>query len=247
MYHPFTIGETIRKAWDILRKNIITIVVYSSIAVVFIVLVAYLNESINPEQNFLISALLYLLILCIQGYTTLGLYKLIFTLIDSEYHEFELTQVLPRFRLILNFIGLALLVAVTVFTYQAIVLGILLVNYDLAQEIVKTIGSLLTLYLSLRCMFCLCFIADDHSGPVESLKQSFYLTRGHLLQILGILFIIILLIAIPALIAKFFGSTVIFGILLIVTYPFVNIILATTYRKLVYSTKDVDDDVSETL
>lgn len=247
MYHPFTIGETISAAWDILKKNFITIVVYSTIAVVFIVLVAFLNESINTEQNFLISALLYLLILCIQGYTTLGLYKLIFTLMDSEYYEFEVSQVLPRFRLIVNFIALSLLVGIAVFIYQAIILGVLLDNYILAQNIVKTIGSLVTIYLALRCMFCLCFIADEHSGPVESLVQSFRLTRGHLLQILGILFIIILLIAIPALIAKALAAPVIFGVLIIVTYPFVNIILATTYRKLVYSNKDVDDDVSETL
>lgn len=246
MYHPFTIGETVKSAWDILKKNFVTIVVYSAIAVVFIVLIAYVNEFINPDQ-FGISLLLYLLILLIQGYTTLGLYKLIFTLIDSEYYEFEFSQVLPKFRLVINFVALSFLFAVLAVIYKSFIIEGLLANYYLAQQLIKTIGSLVILYLALRCMFCLCFIADDHSGPLESLRQSFDLTRGYLLKILGILLIIILLIAIPAIISNYIGSPILFGVLLIMIYPFVNIILATTYRKLVYSHMDVDDNISETL
>ncbi|NNU33951.1 hypothetical protein HK413_06925 [Mucilaginibacter sp. S1162] len=36
------------------------------------------------------------------------------------------------------------------------------------------------------------------------------------------------------------------SIAIIFTYPFVNILLAVTYRKLVYSHQDVDDDIAET-
>ena len=55
--------------------------------------------------------------------------------------------------------------------------------------------------------------------------------------------IILLLIALPAIIAQYYPFV---SITIIFTYPFVNIILAVTYRKLVYSHQDVDDDIAET-
>ena len=93
-------------------------------------------------------------------------------------------------------------------------------------------------------MFFICFIVDDNSGPFESLGQSFFITKNNILKILALLAIIIVLIAIPVLIALVFS---LFGIALIITYPFVNIILIVAYRKLVYSHKDIEDDLSETL
>jgi len=55
--------------------------------------------------------------------------------------------------------------------------------------------------------------------------------------------IILLLIALPATLSQKFP---IIYVTIIFTYPFVNIILAVTYRKLVYSHQDVDDDIAET-
>ena len=92
-------------------------------------------------------------------------------------------------------------------------------------------------------MFFNTFIVDDHSGPIESLRQSFRLTKGYLLKILLILFIILFLIGLPAQIALYYRLA---SITLAFTYPFVNIILAVTYRKLVYSHQDVDDNLNET-
>jgi uncharacterized membrane protein len=93
------------------------------------------------------------------------------------------------------------------------------------------------MYLALRYMFCVCFIVDDDSGPFESLRQSFAITKGNLTKIILILLISIALIA-AGFIALFIG--------IIITYPLVNIILVVTYRKLVYSHLDVDDDIAET-
>ncbi|MEB0249545.1 hypothetical protein QN344_05325, partial [Mucilaginibacter sp. 5B2] len=81
------------------------------------------------------------------------------------------------------------------------------------------------------------------SGPIESLKQSFELTRGYILKVVLILGIIILLIALPAKLAQYYP---VISIAILFTYPFVNIILAVTYRKLIYSHQDVDDDIAET-
>jgi uncharacterized membrane protein len=42
----------------------------------------------------------------------------------------------------------------------------------------------------------------------------------------------------------FVGSFTIVGIIFVI--PFVNILLTVTYRKLVYSHQDIDDDIAET-
>ncbi|RYE11870.1 MAG: hypothetical protein EOP44_00205 [Sphingobacteriaceae bacterium] len=78
---------------------------------------------------------------------------------------------------------------------------------------------------------------DDNSGPIESLRQSRILTKHHLLHLLALLGIMVLVIA-----SGFF----LIGKIVLVLFPFVNVILIVTYRKLVFSTMDIDDDVAET-
>ena len=71
-------------------------------------------------------------------------------------------------------------------------------KYPSLDNIIKAVGVVVALYLFLRIMFFNTFIVDDHSGPIESLKQSFQLTKGYLLKVLVILAIILLFIGLPA-------------------------------------------------
>lgn len=244
MYHPFSVPETLKTSWEILKKNFVTIVVFSTIAVFIIFLVSTIWTLYSEQESFATKLLVSVLIMFINGYTTLGLYKLIFTLIDSEYYEFEFSQIIPSVRMVLSYLAIYLLLAFIVAAFNIFVFGGFLTAYPLISNILETIELLVGLYLALRWMFFICFIVDDNSGPFESLGQSFFITKNNILKILALLAIIIVLIAIPVLIALVFS---LFGIALIITYPFVNIILIVAYRKLVYSHKDVDDDPSETL
>jgi hypothetical protein len=177
-----------------------------------------------------------------QAYTTLGLYKLIFTLIDSEYYEFEFKQVLPDFKMIISYLAVAFILAFIITNFAVLVEY--MEKYAWANDVIKTVGVIGALYLFLRIMFFNTFIVDDHSGPIESLKQSFQLTRGVVLKVLVILVIILLLIALPAKISQYYPLV---SVTIVFSYPFVNIILAVTYRKLIYSHQDVDDDLTETI
>ncbi|WDF57096.1 hypothetical protein [Mucilaginibacter sp. KACC 22063] len=246
MYHPFSVPETIKTSWDIFRKNVVTIMVYSTIAVFIIFLVGSFYQFADPQDDFTLAFVTAVIIMLIQGYTTLGLYKLIFTLIDSEFYEFEFTQIIPKIRMVLSYLSISIMFAIIVTTFKMFVLDGLLAKYPLATNIVETIELFVILYFALRCMFCICFIVDDDSGPIESLQQSFFVTKNNILKILLLLAITLLLIALPIIIANFFKLSI-FGVGLILTYPFVNIILIVAYRKLVYSHLDIDDDVSETV
>lgn len=238
MYHPFTISETIKTAWDILKKNFVTVIIYSAITFTLLAIIRYGNEFLNTEDDFTAKCILFIVVMFIQAYTTLGLYKLTFTLIDSEYYEFNISQVLPKFTMIVSFIIIALLTGFFVVT-TALLINYFLTPYKLALDIAEFLEGVLSLYLAVRFIFCICFVADDYSGPIESLKQSFNLTNGYFFKMLLLLLIIILLIGLGCVLPQQIG--------MILTYPLVNIILIVAYRKLVYSHKDVDDDVAETL
>jgi len=237
MYHPFSIADTIKTAWNIIKKNFITIIIYSALAVVLLIVIQGINFIFNSTEDFSLQLVLFCILLIMQGYTTLGLYKLIFTLIDSEFYEFEFSQIIPKIRMVLSYIAISLVFAFIVTTFNVFVID-RLDDYPAVQSLTRFLGVIILLYLALRYMFCVCFIVDEDSGPFESLGQSFAITRGNLTKI-----ILVLLISI-GLIALGFVALVI-GI--IITYPLVNIILVVTYRKLVYSHQDVDDDLSETI
>jgi len=241
MYHPFSIAETTIAAWNIFRKNFITIIVYSLVSFILLAIIASVIEFVIPSESFWSRMAGSFLLLFVQAYTTLGLYKLIFTVIDSEYYEFEFSQVLPSFRMIISYIVVVFLIAFMITNLQFLLIR--LDNYPNIQSTIQGIATIIGLYLALRIMFFITFIVDDHSASIESLKQSFQLTKGYMLKVIVMLLIILALIALPALLAVVYP---IISIAIVFTYPFVNIILAVTYRKLVYSHQDIDDDIAET-
>ena len=114
-------------------------------------------------------------------------------------------------------------------------------------------------YLLIRSIFCLCFIVDEDSGPVESLKQSFYITWNNFFKVVGLIlivvgFIALLLVLINLVITLLFdvdSSSYVAKIAAIfwfaLSFPLVQVMIMVSYRKLVYSHKDIDDDVSEAL
>jgi hypothetical protein len=242
MYHEFSVVDTIKASWHIFKKNFVTIIVFSVIAFILLAIIEGVVFYFTSIEDFWTGMALELVLVFAQSYTTLGLYKLFFTLIDSEYYEFEFRQVLPHIRMIISYITVVLILASLSVSFSILLEH--LDDYPVLHDIIEIGGIIVALYLILRIMFFITFIVDDRSGPLESLKQSFELTYGYMLKILAILGIIVLLIAIPALLSYY---SAFFSLIIMFTYPFVNIILAETYRKLVYSHKDVDDDVSETL
>lgn len=243
MYHPFSVAETTKTAWDIFKNNFITIIVYSAISFFLLSVLAFVTQFIilPDELEFTGQIVVSFILVFIQAYTTLGLYKLIFTVIDSEYYEFEISQVLPSFKMIISYLTVVFLIAFLITTFHFLILR--LDDYPNISNTANVLATLVGLYLALRIMFFNTFIVDDQSGAFESLSQSFELTRGYFFKVLTMLIIILVLIALPALASQYYPFI---SLAIIFTYPFVNILLAVTYRKLVYSHKDVDDDIAET-
>ena len=52
MYHPFSIAETLKAAWNIFKKNFVTIIVYSIIAFVLLFVMGIVINILIPSGDF---------------------------------------------------------------------------------------------------------------------------------------------------------------------------------------------------
>jgi hypothetical protein len=202
MYHPFSIAETLSTAWGILKSNFVTIIVYSVVTFFILLILGIILGILFTSDNYYIDMLVSLITVIFQAYTTLGLYKLIFTLIDSEFYEFDISQVLPRFTNLISFLPIWFLFITLYVSYKFFIDS--LTRFPIVYDISIIGGVLVLLYVILRCMFFLAFIVDDDSGPFESVKQSLALTKGNFLNVFAILAIILLLIGLPAILSRYF-------------------------------------------
>lgn len=257
MYHPFSIAETIKTAWNIIKKNYISLIVYSVISLIFYEVINFFTGFIVVYDNQYSQVAFVFFMMLVQSYLVLSFYKLILTLMDREYYEFEFSDILPSFKMALSFVTVAVLYTVLIGTI--IFINLRLNVSEFTRMIIDKTEILAVGYLLIRSIFCLCFIVDEDSGPLEALKQSFYITWNNFFKLLGLILIVGVFVALLLVIINMFitllfdvdNDSYIFKIAAIcwfaISFPTVQVMIMVSYRKLVYSHKDVDDDVSETL
>jgi len=232
MYHEFSVIETLKSSWSLLKKNFVVILVFSVISFLIVFILGFITYNIFTD-DLLVSIAVIVLLVCIS-FIFLAFNRLIFRLLDKGLYEFELQDVMPNIKMLLSYLTLLIIVsALSVFLSHLI--------ENVRNETIQTIlGILIGLFFQFFFIFyfpvCTCFIVDDSSGPFESIGQSFRLIKGNFFRYF------ILFVLIEALL--FISSITVIGVLLVV--PFVDIILVVAYRKLIYSHLDVDDDVAET-
>ena len=233
MYHPFSITQTLNIAWHIFKKNVAIISVYFIIGLIIIGLSVFLINLVPFNTFFDLFAVLAIFI--IVSFVFLGFIKLVFQLIDKEYYDFEIKDILPKPKMVVNYVLLLIIVSTpVVFITKGINNMVPGVLHNILGFITDWIFQIFFIFY---LPICNCFIVDDNSGFFESIKQTNQLIKGNLIKYT------LLLILLEGMIFVFFLTII--GIIFII--PFVNIILAVTYRKLIYSHLDVDDDVTETV
>lgn len=233
MYHPFSVAETLRIAWNVLKKNFPTVAVFSLLAFLIVVVFGFVIYNILADSILTSIGVVFLLVGI--SFIFLAFIKLVFQLMDKEYYDFDFTDIVPTIKMLLSYLILLVIVStLAVFMTNAIKrLDEGLVQYLLGIFV----GVFFQFFFLFYFPVCTCFIVDDESGPFESVSQSFQLIKGNFLKYF-LLFVIIEVMV-------FLGSVTVIGMLFVI--PFVNIVLVVAYRKLIYSHQDVDDDLTETL
>ncbi len=232
MYHPFSVADTLKTSWYLLRKNFSVIAIYSLLTLTLIGLISatfifLLTDSLS--QTLGVIAMLVSI-----SFIFLGFIKLVFQLIDREYYDFEFSDIIPKVKMLFSYLLLLIIVStLSVFLTRAI--------NSLEKGYTQNIlGILVWAFFQFFFLFYFpisaCFIVDDASGAFESIVQSYKLIKGNFLKY------VLLFLIIEAMV--FVGSVTLVGMLFVI--PFVNIILVVAYRKLVYSYQDIDEDLAET-
>ena len=235
MDRGFSVLEVLETAWDITKKNFIVIMGYSLMAFISVFVVQFVSSYLISSSNLFVNFFTLFLVLIVNSIATLGFYKLAFHLIDFEGEEVNFSSIIPSWQNISSFISLTLLLGVIVATFNLIYAKLSTLAYfnDFVEtvtnspalvEILATVALILLLLVTMKFMFFPCFIVDDNSTSFESLRQSRQLTENNLLKIITVLLIVVGFIALGFLAL---------GVGIIVTYPFTNIVLVVTYRKLV--------------
>lgn len=235
MDKSFSIIDVLETSWDITKKNFLVIIGYSIVAFVVLAMVQLLSMYIMGIQNSVASFVMLFVLLIANSVATLGFYKLTFKLIDDDEEDFSIVAIIPSWKNIFSFVSLSLMlgfiVALGTLIYQQLLTIQSFENFvsiikddELNLEITAVIAFILLMMLTMRFMFFPCFIVDDDSSSFESLRQSRALTQDNLLKIIAVLGMVIGFIALGFLA---------FGIGIVVTYPFTNVILVVTYRRLV--------------
>jgi hypothetical protein len=255
MYHPFSVAETIGASWNVLRKNFVTLAIYSFISLIIYGITDFFTSFIFLGDTIAAQLVLVFIQMLIQSYLALSFYKLILTLMDKEFYEFEFKEIWPSLQMAMRFVTIGLCYTILIGTFLFI--NIVLKNYEAIVSVVQFFELLIILYLLIRSIFCVCFIVDDDSQAFEALLQSFAITKDNFFKTFGIVviiiaFMIITLLPIVALVGLYHpeeGSYLFklaFYLWFVIAFPSVQVIIMVTYRKLVYSHQDVDDDIAET-
>ena len=112
MYHPFSITQTLNIAWHIFKKNVAIISVYFIIGLIIIGLSVFLINLVPFNTFFDLFAVLAIFI--IVSFVFLGFIKLVFQLIDKEYYDFEIKDILPKPKMVVNYVLLLIIVSTPV-------------------------------------------------------------------------------------------------------------------------------------
>ena len=232
MYHPFSVAETIRSAWFILKKNFPTIAVYSLVTLLIVFIIGFVTYNVIADS--VLTSIGVIVLLVGISFLFLGFIKLIFQLIDREFYDFEFRDIIPGIKMMYSYLLLLIIVSTL-----SVIMTNLIKNLDegMTQSLLGIfIGIFFQFFFLFYFPICTCFIVDDGSGPFESVMQSYELIKGNFFKYF-ILFVIIETVL-------FLASLTIIGMLFVI--PLVNIVLVVAYRKLIYSHLDVDDDIAET-
>lgn len=200
MEHKFTISEVFSISWKSLKEQIW---VLAGLFIGYMILSMMLSMFVMPAQGSAIGSLIVNLILWIfSGIFLLGYLKNIFQALDGEEPQFSAYG--QQARKIITYLLTSLLVSVIIM-----------------------IGAVFLiipgLYLALRLQYSFTCIVEENTGVIDSIKRSWNITQGHVLELL--------LLALTMIGISIIGI-ILFGIGIFVAIPLIYTMYCYSFRKL---------------
>lgn len=197
MKQTFTVKETFSQAWQVVKSQIW---VLAGLVIGYTIIAFTLGLFANPNNftGIIVNIITYI----IGGIFSLGYLRNIFQALDGEEPQFSAYG--QESRKVLKFIVANILMSLIVF------IGLCLLVIP-------------GIYLAIRLQFYTAFIVDEDSGIIESMKQSWRITKGSEMP----LFILCL-----AMIGIGLVGVILLGVGLFIAIPVCWTMFAIVYRKL---------------
>ena len=109
MYNPFSVSDTLKTAWYLLRKNFSVISIFALLGFLGVVALAFIIY-VFLNGNLATSIGIVVLLIGVS-FIFLGFVKLIFQLIDKEYYDFEFSDIVPTIRMQYSYLLLLIMVS----------------------------------------------------------------------------------------------------------------------------------------
>ena len=241
MNEQFSIKDILGTAWHIAKKNVWIIMGFTAIQFMVLALI-YLGLSFTGPSGAVILELVkafFMVVICL----------IFFNLIDEE-GDPTFPDFLPSAIKTLKFFAADVIIKVMMIVVILLTTTLYLAIFPIDQSILKQLSMkniptevipllisavlIPIIFFTVKTWFVICCIIDQDSGIIESIKQSWTLTKGHFWFLL-LLFLVIFGLNILGAMAFFVG--------LLFTFPLSIIILLVTYRQMVNSHYADEDDV----
>jgi len=161
------------------------------------------NDSFNNLSPAVLGIVLVLSILLFAAtMTLLQVWQTKLALATAKGHTITFGAVLKgSFRYILPLFGFGLLVLAGILAF-VVVMALLSPILQLATIVLALIGFIAMIYIFLRLSYVTYAIIDEQLGPIQSMKRSWTLTNGHLIETIGSAAVSSLVLAIPGVIVS---------------------------------------------
>ncbi len=200
MESKFTISEVLSASWSALKSQIwILVGLFIGFSIISSIFSLLLTPAMTSYVGMCIVNIIFLILSLIF---TLGYTKNIFQTLDKEEPQFSAYGQQARKTGTLFVASLILTILIMIGTFLLIIPGI---------------------YLALRLQFFIAFIVEEDAGIIDSLKQSWEITKDQVLP-LFLLFLVMILIVIIGLL--------ILGVGIFVAVPLIYLMQYYVFRKL---------------
>lgn len=237
--HTFSIQKAIQFAWDTFRKNILFFLALS----LLVLGISFLSGLFDPSEPYVqadTSRILLSLVLSVVS-IILGVWVIQIGLDAVDIKRLSFSNIVPAWEVLWKFIltnalvSLILIVPVVILAYLIIIffLGSIFGSvgfFDPSSSFSISTLALLILFLifiityaGTRLMFASYFVVDQKRGPIQSLRDSWRISRGVVWKLIGLVFVLSV-INLAGILAVFVG--------LLVTFPISLVSIAYVYRAL---------------
>lgn len=238
---PFSIDATLRRAWSVYQQRLVRVMAFvlGSFGIFmgyyilgFVVIIPGIEAGADARVAGAVNAVFMLSVYAVQYWLQLGMTMGLLKLARGQ--DVEFAELFRGGRFFLRFLGAALLYVlalVPVFIVCAVPAGVAIAltrGEPSGLAIVAIIASIIlwvvgVMFVSVRLYLFPYVLVDRDCGAIDSIRASFEITRGHVVELLAV-----------ALLSGLIGISGVLacGVGLLFTYPLGMLILSAAYALL---------------